>query len=254
MYDIDIDFKIRIGTSMKKLFVSTILTFLLTNTALAQAIVGIGDYKIGMSEQQFLELPEIKVKTIKDASNKDWPYNSFIWKKTSSSIPPERFAINPQLAKMWKIYSTEYTTYDFMMSTGIKDELGKDEYETLIDFYKNEMISIRLILKKSYNQFDEVLLEKYGKPKTRNNLKRETCQNAYGARTEHDSGNIMSVWEGQPVEAFLMITTRGCGKYITNTYTIENSQKKSALVELESKARDGSSNQDIKSKASSTKL
>jgi hypothetical protein len=253
MYDIDIKLG-SMRSNMKHLFASTILTLLLTNTALAQQIVGIGDLKIGMSEQEFLELPEIKVQTIQDAGKKNLPFNSSVWKKTSSSIPPERFAINPQLSKLWKIYSTEYITYDFTMSTGIKDEFGKDEYPTLVEFYKNEMISIRLILETTFNQFDEVLKAKYGKPTIKNNLKKETCQNGYGARTEHDNGNIMSVWEGQPIEAYLMIRTTGCGKYITKHYRIENSKKKSALDDLESKGKDGISSQDIKSKASSSKL
>ena len=53
---------------MKKFISTTFLALLLASAAIAQPIVGIGEIRIGMSEQEFLQTAEIKSKNLQDAS------------------------------------------------------------------------------------------------------------------------------------------------------------------------------------------
>lgn len=114
-----------------------------SSAAISQPIVGIGELRIGMPEDEFLNLQDIKSKNTQDASSKK--FNSSdrdVWKKNHESAVPDSYARMPQY---WKIYTPEYVVYEFKFATGIKDISGKDSYDATVDFYKKELISVRLI-------------------------------------------------------------------------------------------------------------
>lgn len=233
------------------------MALLLTMLAQAQEIRGVGNIRIGMSESEFLELPEIKSKNIQDAGKKKWDSNDGdVWKKTSESIVPESYAQTPYY---WKIYTPDYVKYNFQMATGIKnDSRDKDLYDAAAEFYKGELIKIKLSIPPatSFFQFKDVLTEKYGKPTRRNNMSKVICQNGYGVKSEHDDGYITLDWgsDKDQIEASLMISNRDCGEHSFSSYTILHKQKNTLVSNLERKAQDSAQKEVIKTKATSSKL
>ena len=203
---------------MKKLFATTIFLFILTNSAIAQPIVSIGGLTIGMTEQDFLEIPEIKSRNIQDVGNKN-SKDSDVWKKTADSNVPE----------YRKIYTPEYIIYEFKMATGVKGHMGRDSYDATVEFYKNELISISLDLTGQSLEFNDILTEKYGKPVFKNTMTKKTCQNAYGAKTEHLTGYISKTWGGNnQVSALMLTSSSNCDKESGTSYSVSN--KKSSIV------------------------
>jgi hypothetical protein len=72
---------------VKKLAIITIGAIFFLSSALAQPIVGVGNFKIGMTEQEFKELPDIQSKRIQDYSNYSYrSTDSDVWRKTNLSL------------------------------------------------------------------------------------------------------------------------------------------------------------------------
>lgn len=238
---------------MKNSAAAIVILIFFSSSAISQPIVSIGELRIGMPEDEFLNLQDIKSKNTQDASSKK--FNSSdrdVWKKNHESAVPDSYARMPQY---WKIYTPEYVVYEFKFSTGIKDISGKDSYDATVDFYKKELISVRINISKSFSQFKDILTEKYGSPTVKDNMTKEICQNGYGAKSEHNTGYMTWSWEGKgPIEASLMLSNSDCGKYPVASYFIRNSNIKLLVSELERKARQAAMSEDTKAKAASSKL
>lgn len=233
---------------MKKFSIMTISVILSTSAAIAQPIVSIGTFKIGMTEAEFRELPDIKSKTVQDFSNYSFrSSDSDVWRNTNESQNPTY--------KHRRIYSPGYVEYTFKMPTGVKDLMGKDSYGARAIFYNDQLIEIRLDISASASQFRDILTEKYGKPIFKDNTTKEICQNGYGARSEHNTGSLYWTWkEKGPVEAVVSMTSFGCGKYSGAGYTVSDAQKIRFARNLEREAEENSKNEDTKRKASSSVL
>ncbi len=214
--------------------------------AQAQEIQGIGDIRVGMSEAEFLELPDIKSKNIQDAANKGHRSDRDMRKITSES----------QISVWYsRIFTPEYVKYEFKMATGIKDYSGKDVYDATVEFYKGELIKIMLNTSASVSNFKDILTEKYGKPTVIDTMKKEICQNSYGAKTEHNTGSIIWGWgDNGQIEASMTISSFGCGKFSASFYTISHSKKSSLVIDLERKSRQDAEKEQLKEKAGSSKL
>ena len=237
---------------MKKFISTTFLALLLASAAIAQPIVGIGEIRIGMSEQEFLQTAEIKSKNLQDESLRKYSTSeSDLWKKTSDSIVPKHYETYPEL---WKIYTPEYSEYRFKMSTGIKDFMGRDLYDTTVQVYKNEVIHISIQISASATKFIDILNAKYEKSVVKDNMTKETCQNGYGAKTEHNKGYIANSWgESNKISAMVMLSSSNCGKYAGASYSISG-EKRSQVSEIERKAKQEAKSNETKEKAASSKL
>ena len=237
---------------MKHLLKLIFLTFYISNAANAQPIVSLGELKIGMTEIEFLELPEVKSKTIQDIGNKKNDLNdNVVWKKTADSTIPDSFSRRPEL---WKIHTPEYIKYEFKMSTGVKDGMNKDLYKTTLEFYKNKLVLIDLDISGSFHTFVEILTKKYGKPVVVGKMKKEICQNGYGVKSEHDTGYTTSNWGlERDISGRLMLLNSECGKYPGAFYQITNKQGE-AVKELERVAAQEAFNKANSEKSSSSKL
>jgi hypothetical protein len=237
---------------VKKFISTTFLALLLASAAIAQPIVGIGEIRIGMSEQEFLQAAEIKSKNLQDASlRKHSTSGSDLWKKTQDSVVPESYARFPE---HWKIYTPEYSEYTFKMSTGIKDFMDRDSYDTTVQVYKNEVIYISIQISASATKFIDILNAKYGKSVVKDNMTKETCQNGYGAKTEHNTGYIANTWgQSNKISAMVMLSSSNCGKYAGASYSISD-EKRSQVSEIERKAKQEAKSNETKEKAASSKL
>jgi hypothetical protein len=233
---------------VKKLLVVITSAIVFASSVTAQPIVSIGNFKIGMTEEEFRELPDIKSKTIQDYSNYSYrSTDSDVWRNTNES--------RNSTYRHSRIYSPGYIEYTFKMATGVKDFRGKDSYGATAKFYDNQLIEIRLDLSASASQFTDILTEKYGKPTVVDGMKKEICQNGYGAKTEHNTGSLFWVWKGKgPVEAEVSITMFSCGKYSGAGYSVSDAKKISFVRKLERDAEKNAKNEEVKSKASSSIL
>ena len=120
---------------MKQQLLIICSAILFANPVIAQPIVSIGNFKIGMTEEEFRELPDIKSKTVQDFSNYSFrSTDSDVWRNTNESR-------NSQYSHS-RIYSPGYVEYTFKLATGVKDFMGKDSYDTKAKFYDNQLIYI----------------------------------------------------------------------------------------------------------------
>lgn len=227
-------------------FISSSIVF--ASSVVAQPIVSIGNFKIGMTEEEFRELPDIKSKSIKDFSSFSFrSTDSDVWRNTNESR-------NSSYSHL-RIYSPGIVEYTFKMATGVKDFMGRDSYGVKAKFYDNQLIEINLDIGASTSQFRDILTEKYGMPTAVDGMKKETCQNGYGAKTEHNTGSLLWNWKGKgPVEAVVSITSFSCGKYSGSAYNVSDADKISFVRKLERDAEKNAKNEEVKTKASSSAL
>lgn len=242
-----------IGFILKNIALSGIMTVVCTSAVIAQPIVSVGEFKIGMTEQEFLATSEISSRTIEEPVNR---FKSFkergIWKQNSESVVPEAFSL---IANSWRIYNPNYVKYEFKMGIGVKDSSGKDSYNAILHFYKNELISIDLSFSTSFSEFRDILTEKYGKPIIKDEMKKEICQNGFGARTEYNTGNTTWDWGGKgPIDASLTLTYYNCEKIAGTTYVIKNTKISAMVFDLEKKAMQDAASEEVKKKGASSKL
>lgn len=215
---------------MKKILISLIL--LIATNVYSQQIIGIGDLKIGMSNEQFLSLPDIKLKRIGEK-------NRFAVKPNANEIL--RMTVDTQLEAGFflglRVYSSDIIKYEFLYALGMPNYSGKDEYRIEATFYKDKLSKIHVW--DAVLSFKSILEQKYGQPVVKDDTKIEICQNSYGAKTEHTSGTKYHKWgENESVEAsFDTGSSAGtCGKYPYVGYTVTN---KSDVVEITKITREG---------------
>jgi hypothetical protein len=235
--------KFSLGAKFILVFVSAL--------ANAQPITSLAELKIGMTEAQFLEISDVKSKDFRDIttqSSGDWlsQYSGkdtgIVWKQTNKST------VEPYLA----IHSPGITDYSFVMPLGVSSSQG-ESYKIVARFFEN--ILIRVYAYKGGREFEEILERKYGRPEKEDKTKIEVCQNGYGAKTEHRSGALSSVWgQGSPIVAKITWTTLDCGRAVSSRYSIEDVNRNIKAAEMEKRAKNEARDAEVGSKASSSKL
>jgi len=212
----------------------------------AQPVVGVGDIKVGMTEMDFLQVSDIKSKSIQDFSGKKGDFFSIVWKRNSDS---------GNSAFGDKIYSKEYIKYYFKLETGVINHRGSDIYDVVANFYKGELISIDINVGVSANDFVTILSEKYGKPNFIDETKKSVCQNSYGAKTEHNDGSRYWNWGGgNHIVASIGMFAGDCGKNFASTYSIKNIEKSNLIFNIEKNLAEDFKKSETKAKASSSRL
>lgn len=231
---------------MKKTFALSILT-ISSSFAVAQPIVGISYLRIGMVESEFLELPEIKEKNLQDfADFKGVTLDADIWRQTNET---------PNSIAGSRIYLPDYVEYKFKMERSILSSGAGDSYGITAIFYKKELIKLELKTAPSTAEFIDVLTEKYGKPIIVDKMKKEVCQNNFGGKSMHNSGEFSWSWRGKgPVKAMVRINQFGCGKYVASSYTVEDAKKIELAYKLEREAEINNKKTEAKTKAAASTL
>ena len=227
---------------MKKIIVAISLLVAFFNSY-SQDISGIGDYKIGMTIDSFLEIPYIQNKKLEDKTSSMYvPDENSLWKTT----------INSKLDNYQRIYSKDVVKFEFQTSIGIAKSLGEDLYWTELIFYKNNLASINVIDAES--SFEKVLTLKYGKPHYENKTTKVTCQNGFGAKSTHTDGTIYWKWgSGKKITAEYNYSFFSCGKG-AGGYTVANTEVMKLVRQFELK---GSKDEELKEsleKAKGSKL
>lgn len=206
--------------SSRKL-VAFILTACVTATSFAQAINGIGDFKVGMQLEEFLDLPFIKEKNMHEKAASKSVYSpgvSGLWKTTIDS-PVAKQSLNPQGDR---VYSADVVKFEFIAPMGVPKTDG-DAYPTTIKFYKGKLASVAVF--NAGSEFEKILTTKYGQPVKEDKTKRVTCQNGLGATSSELEGADLSIW-GERTENYrdiqnvffllwqerFVVHSCGCGK------------------------------------------
>ena len=230
---------------MRKNILFGLLLSIVSLNLWADEITGVGELKINMSVQDFLNLPEIKDKDLRDTSvYAKVPGDFYMWKKTAEDSNIDGHS---------RIFSKDIVKYEFMMSIGVPNILGKDRYKTTAVFYKENLVEI--VISDKLLDIKEILTQKYGKPVVQNWLKRITCQNGFGAVTNQLNGDIFYEWgKGKKITATLMNSISDCGKDMIGIYTVENSAVSKMIYESEAKSRKAFEAESRSNKASASKL
>lgn len=224
-----------------------VISFLLiacgVSTSFCQDISGIGDLKVGMSIEEFLELPFLKEKRVQDKGNRKYPTDEGdVWRTTVES----------QVEKYSRVYSIDVVQFELNASMGVPKTLGGDSYDTTILFYKNKLASVYVF--DVGLEFEKILTAKYGTPVKEDKTKRVICQNGYGARSTHFDGTESTIWgKGKKITAILRWSFYDCGKG-ASSYTVADEAIAKTLRMIEQNGIKASEAEEAKAKAGASKL
>lgn len=199
---------------MKLILCSLLLAFNI-NVYAADDISGIGDLKIGMSQNEFLALYIIEGKIPSEKKYKVTTYKNILdneesnlWVITSDSNVRDED----------RVFSPDVVKYEFRYPIHL-DEHQRVAYKTKAIFYKDKLVEISLS-NMNYLTFKKLLTEKYGLGVTENKSRAVICQNDYGSRLEMFEGTIKTVWgRGKKVGSVLQQTMTNC-KLGQSSYTV----------------------------------
>ena len=226
---------------MKQIAVAIFLLFL-TSIAHSQEIKGIGEFKVGMSIDEFLELPSIKTKNLSD-KNEDMVYvkGNELW----------RIMAGQTVNEYERIYSPDKVSFE--LETPIDIPTEGTLYRAKIVFYKGLMASIDI--QNAIFDFKEILTERYGKPTFKDNSHWVVCQNGFGAKTNHVEGSLTSTWgRGGKIIAEFNSSSSSCGQSVFVFYTVENPLTVKIMEKVEEKMKKTAESINLKNKASGSKL
>jgi hypothetical protein len=235
---------------LKPLVVFIIIASAGSNMAAAQPIVGLGELKIGMSEEEFLDVPDIKRRRIiPGESTGALPWEIFLFRKTSDSMP----AKYRQDLENWKIFSPDHTQYELSMAVGVKDKSGRDLYKTWMSFYKTKLVKILVDIKSESKTFIEIIETKYGAPVVTDRLKKEVCEDDNGKKTEYYGGSMDFDWgQKAPITASVFFSSF-CGS-VVGRYEISDRVGDLELFKIELDLKKYFIESNKKSKAEASKL
>jgi len=210
----------------------------------SQTIKGIGDLVIGMSVEEFLELPEIKIKNIKDFQNASEINNWMDLRKTT---------IDSSVSDIdYRVYSADVVKFDFLYQVGIFDRQGDDKYKLTATFYKTKLA--RLYISDFKAEFEDILTKKYGKPIKLDKLTSISCQNAYGAVSTQIKGSETLIWgKDKKIVATLRSNYPTCN-YYSMSYGVEESAIARIMDRIEENGRTAAKIKEEKTKIDASKI
>jgi hypothetical protein len=193
----------------RKKTIAIVLTICVAATSFAQEIKGIGDFKIGMSIEDFLELPFVKENNIQDKASRRFGADEKDAGKAS---------IESQVKKHNRPHTADIVQYEFAAPMGIHETYTKDSYNTTAEFYNGKLAVV--YVSNATSEFEVLLTAKYGQPTKENKLKRVYCQNAYGANLPSLGGTESVIWgKGKKITATIGNLFYDCGK-VNISYTV----------------------------------
>jgi hypothetical protein len=231
---------------MRKIVAFIFITFA-TATSFAQEIKGIGDFKIGMSLEEFLDLPLIKAKTLQDkASQKNSIKESDLWKTTADS----------KVSGYDRVYSASVVKFEFLAPLGVPTHYdhryGGDIYEVTTKFYEGKLALAKVSAPGV--DFEKILTEKYGQPNKEKVPELVSCQNGYGAISSHFNGVQATIWgKGKKISATLSFFHYGCGE-VVRWYTVEETTIVKAINRIDENGSKAAAAEEAKVKAGASKL
>jgi hypothetical protein len=216
-------------------------------TSFGQVINGIGEFKIGMSVDEFLDLPIIREKNLTDkmsftVSLKTFPNEKEIWKTS----------IDSRVDEYERVYSADIVKFELTAGMGVPKFLGEDSYKTTVKFYKSKLTSV--YVREVGLEFERILTAKYGQPVKEDRTKHLTCQNGYGAKSTHLDGVESTNWgKGKRVTATLTNVFYDCGKR-DMSYTVADESSVKIIDQIHSAGRKALEAETTKTKAGASKL
>lgn len=221
---------------------------LLSSASIAQPITGIGEIKIGMTETNFLSLSDIQSRKIEDGGGLKYLADDSLLLVITSKTEENKYE---------RIYDSDHKKYRLKMSTGVRHQFDEsDLYDVTIESYKEKIYEINVDISPGQKEFVKILTNKYGEPvETFNSLKMITCQNGFGAKSEHVDGMRTRAWGSKSViTAEIFEYFNRCSTSIGIHYQILDKKIKTLVRQLEERAKREIDATDIKAKSGTTKL
>lgn len=200
---------------LKKAIGMVSIAVIVLNCSLAHAaeITGIGEFLIGMSEDEFLNTPYVQTLSVSEKKQKMYvPKGKSVWKTD----------YNSDVADGDKVYSEDIVKYELNMPLGIQDAIKDDSYNSTLYFYKGNLV--RIYVHRPPLQIEELLTKKYGKPYVDDRMKVISCQNKFGAREPGYAGEKKLIWgKGKKVTGTFSKLGMFCEFGLSWGYEVENS-------------------------------
>lgn len=159
-------------------------------------ITGIGDLKLGMSEQQFLALPQTE-------------------RGMRDRIVPDKIT---QPADDVRVYKSR-------VDLGIANAFLSTSYSIDVFFYKDELVKI--VVDTNFvprERFEETLVAKYGTPSITSSVKHDSCVNRQGNFFDWKIGKLTGEWKTGQTRGLLFSDFGNCAVKDAN-YTVEHIAK-----------------------------
>lgn len=215
-----------------------------SSISFAQDITGVGDFKIGMSLEEFLDLPLIKNKNKKDKSGMR---NAFIDENELLQTTADS-----KVVSLDRVYSSDVIKFEFKAPMGVPSGPSGDSYPVSTRFYKGKLAQIAVL---NAATFLQILKDKYGKPVVVDKVKEVTCQNQFGAMSKKLDGVSRNIWgRGKKITAEIVFTFADCGKVSTTEYYVVENTLGNAMVRSENDGRKVFEAEEAKSKINASKL
>lgn len=144
-----------------------------------QDLIGVGDFKVGMSIEEFLSVPDIAQLKIKENERGLYDLDSKTLRRTS---------VESELELESRVFSPLMYIYEFQLFLGD----GHGPYHTDAIFYSGELISINL--RRVHHSLEEILRQKYGSPKAKDSRRIATCSTEDGRLSRGTVGNLELTW------------------------------------------------------------
>lgn len=229
----------------------------------APAITGVGEFKIGMSLDEFIQLPSISSKKTEDrALGKLHVGADEVWITTTDSkwdmfkpFEPQSSAsdrLTAALVERQRVYSSEITILNVMIPVGVPKIGGVDSYEATMHFYKGKLASIKI--RDASNEFKQIVESKYGKPSSYESAKRIVCQNGNGVKSEQFDGHSSTKWGKGTIKGEFLIGFMDCGSSMYSYYEVYNEPVMKIVEKIQDSGLANSESNKSKSKASASKL
>lgn len=246
---------------------SVILSF--SSIATSAQVEGIGDFIIGMSSDDFLNLPSIRDRQIVDGGTgeldarmkciRSQPLGKLsdctknLTPVADRSAAIKKITVDSEFSGGRKqVYSKDVVDYSLRENLGIvSDKTAEQNYDIRLRFYKDKLVSMRV----GYaTYFEDILRQKYGNPTIEDKTKSVICQNKMGAKVNRMDGYRALIWDGpRDVEAVLMEVFMDCGSLGTS-YTVKDKKMEALVKEIENREKALYESNRVKEISESSKL
>ena len=233
-------------------------TLLFSGISAGQVVTGIGDFRVDMTEEAFLELPLIKEKKLREKKEFFEEPTERELLRTSSGTKLNSDAgsmpdsVLSSMNSLEGVFSPDILRYEFMSPLGVPSIGAKDSYQIKVVFYKNKL---GIISVKASPNFKEILTEKYGKPTVSGKINMVICQNKFGAKSEELDGTEKLHWAAKNrIGATLTRAFSNCGRDMLIGYSVENFAVNKVIAKIQTDAAVRMMHETTKSDATRSKL
>jgi hypothetical protein len=213
-------------------------------------IVGIGEFTLGMTESDFLQLPIVSSKTIKPSSMNCFYLTDATLMDILSQCKNSMFKSTFKSEIFTRTGSPDEVSYATTYDAGV----SKNKVVLYAIFFKEVLVEVQIRSLNDFKNYKTLLSDKYGEPKLIGEIKYTTCQNGYGATFEKLDGTESSHWQHGKNKAKLVQAFANCAKFYISSYEVSDVEGVRKKEEAAKEARKSAEAEKLKQQSTSSKL